>query len=67
MTEDNVPAGKLKEKNMNNLFFGMLKVTVERSLVRRRIRIHKSEVGIVRIRNKMSRIPNAARKKIHQF
>jgi hypothetical protein len=31
-TEDNVPAGKLKEKNIN--FFFILKVTEERSRIR---------------------------------
>ncbi len=38
MTEDNELAGKLKEKNME-IFFGILKVTGERSQIRRWIRV----------------------------
>jgi hypothetical protein len=46
------------KKNIGNFFCCVLKVMEERSWIRSRI--HYSEVGI-RIRTKMSRIPNTAR------
>jgi hypothetical protein len=38
--EDNVPVGKLKEKNMEYFLFCNFKVTEERSRIRSWIRIH---------------------------
>ncbi len=46
-----------KKKNMKKIFFCFLKVTEVRSRIR--IRINKSDVWMpIRIRTKMSRIPN---------